>query len=224
MNTFTKFGVAVAATCGMLAATAANAVVILGNYDGTVGQQHGSFAQSGISPAQHKGVTFTTTEDYLLDSLFLALGNINANDDEAIAIRETDINGAVVTTFTTIAPTPGAANGNFTYELTTGTPFVLTAGSYALDLREATNLYNWLVVLATDPANGDFSPLNVTPTGAASFDGYEFEEFGSGNGVVGSTTFNNFRLEGTVVAAVPVPGSILLLGLPLIYIVRRRKV
>ena len=203
-----------AGACASMAMTSAHAVTILGTYDKLAGENSFAADTSGINPQQHKGVLFTTTDAYQIDDLFLSLTAFNDTDDDLITIRENDINGAVVGTFGAVFPAPSGSNASLVFQFDPITPLLLAPGSYAIDLRELSASYSWSV---------DSDTGNVAPTGAASFDGYQFQEFG--NAVVGSTTFNSFRLTGDLVpATVPVPGAAWLMALPLAaWFARRRR-
>lgn len=200
MNIRIQSGLILLAACGLLTAATANAAVILGNFDNDTGVSTPAFATTSINRRQHKGVLFTLNDRVEIDALYLALPNFNDDDNYAITIRMGDINGGIVASFDQVNPTPGLSNDALTWMLDSSNQILLDPGTYAIDLREAANTYTW----------SRATSQNISPTGIATFGGYQFED---NNGIIESQTFNSFRLTGN---AVPIPGVTWLMSLPLL--------
>ena len=226
MKKLTKWGLTLAVGGSMLAATSANAIIIIGNHDDAVGAPTPSFNGSAIDTDQSKGIQFTTTVAYELTSLALALQNLNAtgsadDDEHSITVRAGDLDGAVVGTFDQVTPDVNAQFGAATtFGFTSSAPIILAVGTYTIRLDAGNNSFNWSAADAdADPGDSFFG---IEPTGPATFDAYRLSNSTvNGGAISNSSVYNSFRLEGEIVNDVPVPGAALLMGMGL-FMVRRK--
>ena len=132
---------------GLLTANTASGAIILGNFDNSMGELTPALSTTSINPNQHKGVSFTLASAVEIDTLYLALTNFNDDDDFTVAIRNGDINGSAVAIFDQVSPTPSTANTALTWAFDSSAEIILGPGTYAIDLREATNTYTWSVAV-----------------------------------------------------------------------------
>ncbi len=162
--------------------------------------QNNDFANSSISSAANKAVSFTMgTSAYTLDSVQLRLSAPVLTTAQIQIRNDTgglDPGTTVLASFTN--PTSQGA-GIFDYTFTPTGSFTLSASTkYWLYVSATTDNYTWY---ASSPS--------ITPTGVATFGAYRFTS-NSGSSWGSSTTLNSFKITGTVV---PEPSTLILSGL-----------
>lgn len=202
-----RFGAALGAVVGMALWSTASAAVIIGNYppdndlaSSTVAASTGDFSKAA-------GFTMPAGTDYTLDSITLRLEVIDVDATLTVELYG-DAGGDPVgpSLLTFINPALPAGTDDFVF---------LPSGAFLLEA----GLTYWIVASGASPTLDGIlwwgSNPGITPTGIATSAGYRFDDTGVLPPTGPSGILNTFQVDGTAVAAVPVPATLWLFAVGL---------